>query len=227
MNQYVTGTIIKELREKNKLTQLQLAEKLGVSDKTVSKWETGKGYPDITLLEPIAKAFRISVTELISGNTVHNANVSANMLKSKFYVCPICGNVIHSMGAAAMSCHGIQLASLDAEPTDEHHMVFIERVEDEYYVRIDHSMTKEHYISFVGAASSDGIQMVKLYPEGNAEARLKIRGVRRIYFYCNRDGLFMIDPVKGIDDKESVYDDLQERRELEKSADMLLGFKKR
>ena len=65
MNQYVTGAVIKELREKNKMTQLQLAEKLGVSDKTVSKWETAKGYPDITLLEPIAKAFRISEFNLI------------------------------------------------------------------------------------------------------------------------------------------------------------------
>ena len=46
MNQYVTGAVIKELREKNKMTQLQLSEKLGVSDKTVSKWETAKGYPD-------------------------------------------------------------------------------------------------------------------------------------------------------------------------------------
>ena len=48
MNQYVTGTIIKELRERNKMTQLQLADKLGVTDKTISKWETGvsptKGY---------------------------------------------------------------------------------------------------------------------------------------------------------------------------------------
>ena len=97
-----------------------------------------------------------------------------------------------------------------------------ERIEDEYYVRIDHSMTKEHYISFIAAASSDGIQMVKLYPEGNAEARFKIRGVRRIWFFCNRDGLFSIDPLRGIDDKESGYDDSQERRELEKVADMLL-----
>lgn len=221
MNQYVTGTIIKELREKNKMTQLQLSEKLGVSDKTVSKWETGKGYPDITLLEPIAEAFRISVTELISGNTIHNANVSANMLKTKFYVCPVCGNVIHSMGEIAVHCHGIQLEPLEAEITDEKHMVFIERVEDEYYVRIDHSMTKEHYISFVAASSSDGIQMVKLYPEGSSEARFKISGVRRIFFYCNRDGLFSIDPVKGIDDKESGYDDSKERRELERVADML------
>lgn len=223
MNQYVTGTVIKELREKNKMTQFQLAEKLGVSDKTVSKWETGKGYPDITLLEPIAKVFRISVTELISGSTIHNANVSANMMRSKFYVCPVCGNVIHTMGEAAIHCHGILLTPLEAEPTDERHKIFIERVEDEYYVRIDHSMTKEHYISFVAAASSDDMQMVKLYPEGNAEVRFKLRGVRRIFFYCNRDGLFRVDPVKGIDNKESGFDDSQERRELENAADMLFG----
>ena len=190
MNQYVTGAVIRELREINKMTQLQLAERLGVSDKTVSKWETAKGYPDITLLEPIAAVFKISVTELISGNTVHNANVSANMLRSKFYVCPVCGNVIHSMGEAAIQCHGILLTPLEAEPADERHMLSIERVEDEYYVRIDHSMTKEHFISFAAAASSDQVQMVKLYPEGNAEARFKIRGVRRIFYYCNRDGLF-------------------------------------
>ena len=195
MNQYVTGAVIRELREKSRMTQVQLAEKLGVSDKTVSKWETAKGYPDITLLEPIAEAFRISVTELISGNTVFNSNVSANMLRSRFYVCPVCGNAIHSMGEAAIHCHGILLTPLEAEPADERHRLFIERVEDEYYVRIDHSMTKDHYISFVAAASSDEMQMVKLYPEGNAEARFKIRGVRRIFYYCNRDGLFSINPV--------------------------------
>ena len=223
MNQYVTGAVIKELREKSKMTQLEFSEKLGVSDKTVSKWETGKGYPDITLLEPIAEVFKISVTELISGNTIQNQNVSANMMRSKFYVCPVCGNVIHSMGESVISCHGVQLSPLDAEPTDEKHMIFIERIEDEYYVRIDHDMTKEHYISFVAAASSDGIQLVKLYPEGNAEARFKIRGVRRIFFYCNRDGLFSIDPVKGIDDKESGYDNSQERKELEEAAKRLFG----
>lgn len=223
MNQYVTGAVIKELREKSKMTQLEFSEKLGVSDKTVSKWETGKGYPDITLLEPIAEVFKISVTELISGNTIQNQNVSANMMRSKFYVCPVCGNVIHSMGESVISCHGVQLSPLDAEPTDENHMIFIERIEDEYYVRIDHDMTKEHYISFVAAASSDGIQLVKLYPEGNAEARFKIRGVRRIFFYCNRDGLYSIDPVKGIDDKESGYDNSQERKELEEAAKRLFG----
>ena len=223
MNQYVTGAVIKQLREKNKMTQLTLAEILGVSDKTVSKWETGNGYPDITLLEPIADAFRISVTELISGEQVLNANVSANMMRSKFYVCPVCGNVIHSMGEAVIQCHGVRLQPAVAETTDEDHMIFIERIEDEYYVRIDHEMTKSHYISFIAATSSDGCQILKLYPEGNAEARFKINGVRKIFFYCNRDGLFSIDVVKGIDDKESGYDDSEERRALEETAAHLFG----
>ena len=223
MNQYVTGAVIRELREKHKLTQQQFAEKLGVSNKTVSKWENGKGYPDITLLEPIAEVFRISVTELISGNTVQNANVSANMMRSKFYVCPVCGNTVHSMGEAAISCHGITLAPLEAELTDEHHMIFVERSENEYYVRIGHGMTKTHYISFIAALSPDEVQMVRLYPEGEAHARFKMRGVKKIVFFCNHDGLFFLDIVRGIDDKESVYDDWQERTELEQAARKLFG----
>lgn len=223
MNQYVTGAVIKDLREKNQMTQAELAEKLCVSDKTISKWETGKGYPDISLLESVAKVFGVSITELLSGNAVSNVNVSANMLHSKFYVCPVCGNVLHSMGEAVILCHGIQLTPCQAEETDENHMIFIERVEDEYYVRIDHDMTKGHYISFIAGLSSDKVQMIKLYPEGNAEARIKINGVKKIYFYCNRDGLFYINVVKGIDDKQNSYDDIEERKKLEQTAKMLFG----
>ena len=202
MNQYITGAAIRELRQQKNMTQLQLAQLLSVSDKTISKWETGKGYPDITLLEPIAKAFGVSVTELISGNRISNRNVSANMMRSLFYVCPVCGNVIHTMGEAVVQCHGIQLLPAEPEPTDEHHMILIERSEDEYYVRIDHDMTKAHYISFAAAVSPDRMQMVRLYPEGNAEARFRISGVKRILFWCNRDGLFSMDVVTGIDDRD-------------------------
>jgi len=69
----------------------------------------------------------------------------------------------------------------------------------------------------------DDMQMHKFYPEGNAEVRFKIRGVKKIFFYCNRDGLFFTNVVKGIDDKESGYDDYRERRELEKAVKMLFG----
>lgn len=186
MNQYVTGSVIKELRESKKLTQSELAALLSVSDKTISKWETGKGYPDITLLEPISRALGVSVAELLSGNQIANANVSANMLRAKFYVCPVCGNVINSVGEALVHCHGVQLTPQEAESADDNHTINIEKVEDEYYVTIDHDMTKAHYISFIAAVSPDRIQLVKLYPEGNAEARFKINVVKILYFYCNR-----------------------------------------
>ena len=190
MNQYVTGAVIKELREKHKLTQSELADKLNVSDKTISKWETGKGYPDITLLEPIAEAFGVSVTELISGKAISNVNVSANMLRSQFYICPVCGNIIHSMGEAVIQCHGVQLLPCQAEEADETHQIRIERDADEFYVHIDHEMTKKHYITFIAALSGDRLQLTKLYPEGSAEARFKVNGVRNILYYCNRDGMF-------------------------------------
>ncbi len=193
MDQYVTGAAIKELREKNKMTQLQFAEKIGVSDKAVSRWETGRGYPDITLLEPIAKALSVSVTELLSGNAVFNSNVAANMLKAKFYVCPVCGNVICSTGETAASCHGILLAEAVPEEPDEKHEVSVEKIEDEYYVRCSHEMSKAHYISFIAALSPDRVQLVKLYPEGEAEARFRMAGVRKILYYCNRDGLYAVD----------------------------------
>lgn len=223
MNQYITGAVIKRLREERNMTQLQLADCLAVSAKTVSKWETAKGYPDITLLEPLADALRVSVTELISGNTVTNSNVSANMLRSHFYVCPVCGNIIHSIGETVIQCHGLQLQPEEAEETDENHKIFIEQVEDEYYVQIEHDMSKQHYISFIAAVSVDKIQMVKLYPQGNAEARFKMNGVKKIYFYCNRSGLFSLDLVKGIDDRKSGYDDTEERKQLEAAARMLFG----
>ena len=196
MNQYVTGGVIKDLREKNKLTQAELAEKLCVSDKTISKWETGRGYPDITLLEPLAKTFNVSMTELISGNAVTNANISANMIRSKFYVCPVCGNVIHSIGEAVITCHGVELTPEDSIYADENHAVSVEVCEDEYFVSFNHEMTKKHYISFVAAVSSDRIELVKFYPEGNAETRFKINAVKRLYYFCNKDGLFYVDIVK-------------------------------
>ena len=196
MNQYVTGAVIRELREKNNMTQLELAERLCVSDKTISKWETAKGYPDISLLDPIAKVFGVSVAELMSGNAINNVNVSANMLRSKFYVCPVCGNSFHCMGEAVIHCHGVQLMPLTAEEVDEAHGISIEVVEDEYFVQIQHDMTKTHYISFIAAMSYDKLQLVKLYPEGNPETRFKISGVKRIYFYCNKDGLYVYDMKK-------------------------------
>ena len=190
MNTYVTGATVKALRESRNMTQAELAERIGVSSKTVSKWETAKGLPDISLLQPLAEALGISVIELMNGQPIINKNTSANMLRSKFYVCPICGNAIHSLGSAVVSCCGITLPPLEAEETDEPHGIQVENVEDEHFITLDHPMTKEHFISFLAYVTTDRLQMVKLYPEGNAETRMQLRGRGVLYCCCNRHGLF-------------------------------------
>lgn len=194
MNTYVTSATIRQLREQRKLTQAELAERIGVSSKTVSKWETAKGLPDISLLQPLAQALNISVIELMNGEQIVNGNISANLLRCKFYVCPVCGNIIHSTGDSVVSCCGINLPPLDAEAADDGHAIQIQQVEDEHFVSIAHPMTKEHYISFVAFVTSDRVQFVKLYPEGNAETRLQLRGFGTLYWYCNHHGLFKMKP---------------------------------
>ena len=190
MNAYVTGTTIRNLRESKNMTQAELGERIGVSSKTISKWETGKGLPDISLLSPLAQALGISLIELMNGAPIQNKNISANLLRSKFYVCPLCGNCLHSTGNALVSCCGITLPPLEAEAPDGDHSVTIENVEDEHFLTIHHPMTKQHFISFAAFVTCDRIQEVKFYPEGNAETRMQIRGMGTLYYYCNRHGLF-------------------------------------
>lgn len=197
LDNYITGSVIKHLREQKNMTQAELAEQIDVSPKTISKWETAKGFPDISLLEPLAGALSVSVMELMSGNTVINRNISANMLRSKIYVCPICGNIVHSTGGITLSCCGVNLSPLEADETDELHQIIIEQVEDEYFISVRHDMTKTHYISFLAYITSDKFQLVKLYPEGNAECRFNIRGAGYLYLYCNHHGL-MKQKINGI-----------------------------
>lgn len=190
MNHYVTGATIKALRDKYRMTQAELAKQLCVSDKAISKWETGRGFPDVSLLEPLGKALHISVPELLCGQTISNKNRSANILKSQFYVCPVCGNVLFARGNALISCCGIQLPALEAEEPDDVHHMSVQRVEDEIYVSSDHLMEKDHYLSFAAYMTHDRCEIKALYPEGNAEARFFFRGTGCLYYCCNQHGLF-------------------------------------
>ena len=189
MNTYVTAGAIRKLREEKQLTQAAMAEKIGVSSKTISKWETGNGLPDVSLLQPLAAALGVSLSELLAGSVIRNKNVSGNMLRTKIYVCPICGNVMFCAGEAVISCCGVELPPCDSEEADEAHRVKLEPVEDETFVTFDHPMTKSHYISFVAFLTTGGMQLTKLYPEGNAETRLRLRGRGILYWYCNHHGL--------------------------------------
>lgn len=188
---YICGKIIRELRESKNLTQKQLGEIISVSDKTISKWETEKGLPDITLLEPLAGALGVSVAEILSGESITNKNRAGNIKRTKFYVCPVCGNIITAMGEGSFSCCGINLPALSAEKA-EIGSFEIERPENDIFIRFSHPMTKENYVSFAAYITYNGIQIKKLYPEQEAEVRFPFCGKGKVLFFCNREGLFEI-----------------------------------
>ena len=192
MGTYITADTIRRMREQRALTQRALAEAVGVTDKAVSKWESGCGLPDISLVEPLAEALGVSVAELLTGDVRENANRAGNVMRSKFYVCPICGNVVHAMGEGSFSCCGSQLLPQDAEEPDEGHGLAVTYNDGSWHVELDHPMTKQHYISFIAYVTSGAVQLVKLYPEQACEARVAAAGSGYIYAYCNQHGLFRV-----------------------------------
>ena len=192
MINYVNSDGIRTLREGLGLTQKELADRIGVSDKTVSKWETGRGLPDISVLGALAEALGVSLSELFAGAKTTNRNKSGNMQRSVFYVCPVCGNVIHAMGEGSFSCCGIALPRLETEAPDEEHAIKVELIDDEYYVSLAHPMSKEHYISFMAYVNWERLQLVKLYPEQEAAARFARFGRGILYIYCQKHGLYSI-----------------------------------
>ena len=71
MNQIQIGKFIAELRKQNNMTQQELADKLNVTDRAVSKWENGRGVPDISLLQALSKVFDVSLNELLAGERLN------------------------------------------------------------------------------------------------------------------------------------------------------------
>ena len=189
MAAYITGDFIRTQREERGLTQRELAEAVGVTDKAISKWETGRGLPDVTLLEPLASALSVSLAELLSGERIVNKNRAGNLSRSHFYVCPLCGNTLFASGNAAISCCGIALPPLEADDPDDLLPLSCELVDGEIYLSAEHPMEKGHFVGFLAYVTTDQVFMRKLYPEQAAEARFPYRGSGTVYAFCNRHGL--------------------------------------
>ncbi len=187
-----TGKLIAELRKEKGLTQKCVAEKLGVSAKAVSKWETGHGFPDVSIIAELSRLFGIDISKLLDGEMPKIKPEVGNMKRTRFYVCEKCGNLVTSVGNAELTCCGRTLLPLTARTTDEAHRFNIEKIEDEYYITFPHPMTKGHYISFVSYVRFDRVLTVRLYPEQAGELRFPQMRGGKMYFYCNIHGLFEI-----------------------------------
>lgn len=186
-----TGELIKSLRREKGITQKQLADKMNISDKTVSKWERGMGCPDISLLRELSSLFDISVERLLSGELVRSKVDAGNVRKINFYVCGECKNIITTTTPAELSCCGRKLPPLKAEKACGEHKLALEEIENEYYMTFSHVMKKDHFLVFVAVVSYDRVLVVRLYPEQGGELRIPRMRNGKIYFYCNKDGLFV------------------------------------
>ena len=190
MNNIKIGNLIYTLRKEKQLTQLQLAERMNISDKTVSKWERGLGCPDISLLPDLSKILEVNLEELLSGKLDINSITGGNMKKTKFYICPQCGNIITSSEDAAISCCGKKLSASEPQKANEQEKLSIENIETDYFISTNHEMTKEHYISFVALLTGDSLIIRKQYPEWNLQTRIPAFSHGKLIWNCTKLGLF-------------------------------------
>lgn len=186
-----TGALIRRLRVEKGMTQMDLANALSLSDKTISKWERGAGLPDVSLLAALSEVLGADVQSLLSGSLKEKNYVGGNMRRIQFYACPICGNVMTATGSAEMSCCGRRVEALAVQPVDEAHRVRLEPMDGETYVSFAHGMEKEHFIRFVACVTFDRVLLVKLYPEQGSELRVPVLPRATYYICCSQDGLFV------------------------------------
>lgn len=184
------GALIRQLRVGKKMTQREAAQRLRVSEQAVSKWECGLGCPDISLLREVAALLDVDVRSLLSGELNESEKDGGNMRRIRFYVCPVCGNVITATGEAQVSCCGRALEAMKPAPCDEAHALRIAPMDGEMHIEFDHGMSKEHHIRFVAAVSYDRVLLVRLYPEQGSELRMPYLPRATYYAGCSRDGLF-------------------------------------
>ena len=184
------GSLIRRLRLEGELTQLQLGELLGVSDKAVSKWERGLGCPDLSLISKLAEIFHVDTESLLAGELNQNLLLGVNMKKLIFYVCPECGNIVTAMATTSVTCCGRKLQEMEAIKASPEENLQVDLIENEFFISSTHEMTKQHYISFVALVTGDTLMVKKLYPEWNLQARIPQFGHGKLVWYCTNHGLF-------------------------------------
>lgn len=184
------GALIAHLRKEQGLTQRELAERIMVSDKAVSKWERGLGCPDVSLLERLSNVLEVELTVLLTGELPSGKESGGNMKKAKYYVCPACGAISMTTGDVEIACCGRKLSALEAKKAEDDSKLTAERVEDEWFITSSHPMTKEHHIAFVAVANGERLQLVRTYPEWDLQVRFPARGRGTLLWYCTQHGLY-------------------------------------
>ena len=193
MNNVKIGKLIYNLRKEKNLTQVQLAERMNISDKTVSKWERGFGCPEVSLLPELSTILDVDLENLLSGELDRNEILGGSMKKLQFYICPACGNMVTAITDTNMSCCDKKMKALKAQKANENEKLTVETVENDFYITSDHPMERGHYIAFIALLTGDSILLKKQYPEWDLQVRIPVLAHGRLLWYCNKHGLFYME----------------------------------
>ncbi len=185
-----TGKLIAQLRKEKGLTQKNIADALNISNKTVSKWECGLGFPDATFWPDLSVILAADMTKLLEGEMTVNAPDTGNMNRVRFYICPNCQNALFSTGSASIFCCGRKLEVENVVKDGiETPQIQTEIVDVDYYVTIDHPMERDHYILFAAYVKGDRIYFHRLYPQQSPAVRFPHEPGGKLYLYCTKHGL--------------------------------------
>ena len=190
MDNRKVGELIYHLRKEKGLTQKQLADQMNISDRTISKWERGYGCPDVTLLPSLSTLLGVNIENILDGELSSNDFVGGNMKKSNYFVCPSCNNFVLATGDITLSCCGRKLEPLEAQKATNEEKLSIEEIDHEWFISSDHSMTKDHYISFIAFATGDQVQIIKQYPEWSLQTRIPKLKHGKLFWYDTQFGLY-------------------------------------
>ncbi|MBU9737044.1 helix-turn-helix domain-containing protein [Diplocloster agilis] len=193
MNNIKIGKLIYNLRKEKNLTQVQLAERMNISDKTVSKWERGFGCPEVSLLPELSTILDVDLENLLSGELDRNEILGGSMKNLQFYICPACGNMVTAITDTNMSCCGKKMKALKPQKANENEKLTVETVENDFYITSDHPMERGHYIAFIALLTGDSILLKKQYPEWDLQVRIPVLAHGRLLWYCNKHGLFYME----------------------------------
>ena len=185
-----TGRLIRRLREEKGMTQVQLGERMHISHKTVSKWETGGGAPDISLLPALGEVLGVEVKALLEGDMGEQPEANGNLRKMCFYVCPRCKRLLLSEGRGDINCCGQKLESLPLQKPDAAHQLTVSPWDGNWLLESAHPMERAHYISFAAFLTEGTLMLRKLYPEWDMQTRLPFFAHGLLLWYCTEHGLF-------------------------------------
>ena len=183
------GAELRKLRWEKGWTQKEVADLLGVTDKAVSKWERGLGYPDVTYLPLLAEIFQVDLICLLQGDLGPGEQEGGNMKKLKYYVCPTCGGLHMCSGRAEVICCGRKLSPLEPKKAEEGERLTVEEVENDWFITGNCPMRKDDYISFVALATGEQLFVIRQYPEWDLQVRIPGRRHGMLLWYGEKQGL--------------------------------------